>query len=538
MAYTKHTWSTGDLVTATDANHWETQYDCVFDTSAKTPTAAWTWQLAVGATSTDGLALETTTAATAGAQKYSPRMRLKGKGWKTNATAASQDVDFAWEVRPVQGAAAPTGQLVWSAAINGGSYTDLFNVTSGGVLTATQLVSTTQAIGPVGSESAPAWSFTGQTGYGMYYESSSVRLAVAGALAMRLSSSAMTLTTGILLVNNNRGSLGWSADGKIVLKDDAGTSFGLLQFGGTSASYPAWKRSGAGFVARLADDSADAAVTVSALTSQAGTITASAPAMTATQTWNNSGVTFTGWLLNITDTASAAGSLLANWQVGGSSKVAFSKAGAVTAASTLTVNAGGAVIKKASGAILEVNTGVARGSGNGYISISDPTGVKGSIGYSSAVADTFVVANDLNAAMYFATNGNIGVRIETTGALKFPYYGAGTLETDASGNVTATSDARMKTAVQPFTAGLRQILRVQPVSFRWRKRSGMDTRRRYTGFLAQNIERALGATSGVTVNQKTGLRSLSDKALIGALVNAVRELHADVETLKAAQVAA
>ena len=42
----------------------------------------------------------------------------------------------------------------------------------------------------------------------------------------------------------------------IALHDNAGTSFGLLQFGGTSSSFPAIKRSTTTLQARLADDSA------------------------------------------------------------------------------------------------------------------------------------------------------------------------------------------------------------------------------------------------------------------------------------------
>ena len=41
----------------------------------------------------------------------------------------------------------------------------------------------------------------------------------------------------------------------------------------------------------------------------AGTATTDVQALSATQTWNASGVTFTGWKFTITDTASAAGSL-------------------------------------------------------------------------------------------------------------------------------------------------------------------------------------------------------------------------------------
>jgi hypothetical protein len=44
------------------------------------------------------------------------------------------------------------------------------------------------------------------------------------------------------------------------------------------------------------------------LTLASGTITASEPALDITQTWNNSGVTFEGMTVNVTDTASAAGS--------------------------------------------------------------------------------------------------------------------------------------------------------------------------------------------------------------------------------------
>ena len=48
------------------------------------------------------------------------------------------------------------------------------------------------------------------------------------------------------------------------------------------------------------------------------------------QTWNASGTTFTGFKLNVTDTASAATSLLMDLQVGGTSKLKVSKTGAIT----------------------------------------------------------------------------------------------------------------------------------------------------------------------------------------------------------------
>jgi hypothetical protein len=73
-------------------------------------------------TSGDGLSLINPTAATAGNQRYSPRLRLTGKGWKTDATAASQTVDWKIETQPIQAAANPDNSLVFDSQINGGGY--------------------------------------------------------------------------------------------------------------------------------------------------------------------------------------------------------------------------------------------------------------------------------------------------------------------------------------------------------------------------------------------------------------------------------
>lgn len=66
------------------------------------------------------------------------------------------------------------------------------------------------------------------------------------------------------------------------------------------------------------------------LTLTGATITASNPVLNLTQTWNAAGVTFTGYKLNITDTASNAASLLMDFQVGGSSKFSVNKSGSLT----------------------------------------------------------------------------------------------------------------------------------------------------------------------------------------------------------------
>lgn len=79
------------------------------------------------------------------------------------------------------------------------------------------------------------------------------------------------------------------------------------------------------------------APTLTRLTVTTGTITTSQPLVSGTQTWNDAAVTFTAVLVNVTDTASAAASLLVDFQVAGVSKWKVSKAGAATVNLSLTV---------------------------------------------------------------------------------------------------------------------------------------------------------------------------------------------------------
>jgi len=93
-----------------------------------TATTLTSQQNGIGATSTDAFILSNTTAAAAGAQQWSPRIRWTGQGWKTNATAASQTVEWIAELVPVQGAANPTASLNFSSQINSGGFVNVLSL--------------------------------------------------------------------------------------------------------------------------------------------------------------------------------------------------------------------------------------------------------------------------------------------------------------------------------------------------------------------------------------------------------------------------
>lgn len=67
------------------------------------------------------------------------------------------------------------------------------------------------------------------------------------------------------------------------------------------------------------------------------TVTTSKPLADFTQTWNASGVQFTAWRVNITDTASYSTSLFMDFQVGGTSRYRVDKSGTMTLSGSINV---------------------------------------------------------------------------------------------------------------------------------------------------------------------------------------------------------
>ncbi len=116
--------------------------------------------LGITQTNTSGLSLVNTTPATVGVQQISPAIRWTGQGWKTNATATSQAVEFQAYVLPVQGTANPTGVWKLQSSIDGGAYSDIFTVTSSGAVVSAGSLTVT------GGLAANGGILAGVSGYG------------------------------------------------------------------------------------------------------------------------------------------------------------------------------------------------------------------------------------------------------------------------------------------------------------------------------------------------------------------------------------
>ena len=94
-------------------------------------------------TSTQGFALQNTTASTSGAtQQQSPGFDLIGHAWNTTPTAADNTIRFREELQ-VTSASTPSGTLVWKSSVDTGtaSFTNRMTLTTGGALTVTSSLS-------------------------------------------------------------------------------------------------------------------------------------------------------------------------------------------------------------------------------------------------------------------------------------------------------------------------------------------------------------------------------------------------------------
>jgi len=156
------------------------------------------------------------------------------------------------------------------------------------------------------------------------------------------------------------------------------------------------------------------------------------------------------------------------------------------------------------------------GGNNIEISDASNTGVISfipNVGQSEMVLDgsgktfTATVANG-----YFFNTGNVQMNA----------YGAGAATFDASGNISSVSDEWLKDIQGNYGVGLNQLLKVNPIVYKWKPVSKMETAHSYIGFSAQNIRDVLGGNA-VGVN-KEGYLSIQDRAIMAAMVNSIKEL--------------
>jgi len=98
-----------------------------------------------------------------------------------------------------------------------------------------------------------------------------------------------------------------------------------------------------------------------------------------------------------------------------------------------------------------------------------------------------------------------------------------------SGTVNGVSDGRFKNIVGDFTRGLADMLKMDgPKTFTWKDRKGAEAKRRYSGWIAQDVQLA----TPEAVTEIDGRLVVEDRPIIAMHHNAIIELNAELKKLR------
>jgi hypothetical protein len=135
-------------------------------------------------------------------------------------------------------------------------------------------------------------------------------------------------------------------------------------------------------------------------------------------------------------------------------------------------------------------------------------------------AATLTTARTINGVS-FNGSANITVVDSTKAPIASPTF---------TGTVTAptfntTSDVRLKDNIRTFESAMDVVSQLRGVRFAW-KETGVET----VGLIAQEVEKVLPELVGENVD--TGIKSVSYANMVAVLIEAVKELKAEIEELK------
>ena len=351
-------------------------------------------------------------------------------------------------------------------------------------------------------------------------------LVVAGGLATGAASyfgGNVTTTGNLTLSDSDARIIGGTAAGRVIF-GNANTSAYVIAYGISHATFP-------GYV-----------ITVAAAGSAQTTLTNTGLAVTGTLS-STGAATFTG-------AVTATGNLTAS----GTSNL-FSGASAISNARNLFRGAAGSAAVYLS----DADTPGATSPSLWFASSTDGMFLRNASGVLQVIDETTPAAGD----------GSVRFQVSNAGAVRMNAYGAGTATFDSSGNITSVSDARLKNITGTFTKGLAEIVKLTPKLYTWKPETGLVTDDINATLIAQDLI-AAGLSEAVTtyrtvpvmeddvqsaediaagkpvtqhpkldadgkaVTQRVDANySVSDRTVIAALVNAVKELKAEIDALKA-----
>ncbi|AZQ59172.1 hypothetical protein EJ994_10280 [Maribacter sp. MJ134] len=148
--------------------------------------------------------------------------------------------------------------------------------------------------------------------------------------------------------------------------------------------------------------------------------------------------------------------------------------------------------------------------------------------FGSGSTSDFGSINFLNQQIGFNTNTPTRT-LDVNGQTRIRGLGAGSVQSDANGNLSVSSDIRLKNVVGNFKKGLNALRGINPIAYQWNEKSGLEQKGTYIGFSAQNVQANI--PEAISKDEK-GYLTLDNRPILATMVNALKELTGQIDTLK------
>lgn len=180
---------------------------------------------------------------------------------------------------------------------------------------------------------------------------------------------------------------------------------------------------------------------------------------------------------------------------------------------------------------LGIGTATPRGALHILTTGAPPTGLNSSengllMGVQSTTGYKWI--QSYGGALVLNSEGNnVGIN---TALPTFPLEVNGGAAKPGGGDWTnSASDGRLKSKVRPYEDGLDKLLQIRPVWYQYNGKAGLPTGKDYVGIIAQEMRTIAPYTVGTFDHQGASYLNYDGSAIRYMIINAIKELHAEVE---------
>lgn len=148
------------------------------------------------------------------------------------------------------------------------------------------------------------------------------------------------------------------------------------------------------------------------------------------------------------------------------------------------------------------------------------------IGDNSSVNDILKIQNQASNTVAIYTSGTLAMNVASNGVTTV--YGTTTCTIGVGASVSCSSDRRLKDHIEPLQDSLERIIKLTGVTYNLKK---AGNNQRYTGLIAQDVLPYF--PNSVAKDHETGYYSIDYGSLVPPLIESIKTLKAENDTLKA-----